>query len=538
MRDMKPWDLHEDLAEDRLVTVAGLIAGGRHSAAEIYEPARGFNAWLLGCCAYQFGKFQLEQAAAGDALPWLSIVSPTKHFIFQVGTVPVRFRRDDPEDPSAKVVQRSEDETRQLSLALGDDAGGNLSFRLVVDTGEGGELLRIVFLALRGERTIVFWPVPLGEGGARAPMVGIGPGPRDDGVALPPPGRTAAPQARCDRLGRLMGDLRRFSPRAGSAAPPVFHGDRLRAGRLFRGMTLEELGVRVAATRQYMHQLETTGRLPAPEMVEALAAALNVLPSFFALSPAAAVAPEHCHFRKQATTPQAIVQQVLVRGALLDELVTAISAEVELPPVDFPQVPVLNLDDVEAAAEACRLHWRLGLSGPIRSMTRVVEAAGAVVTHFPGLSERVDALSMHRPRPIIVRSTAKDSVVRSRFDLAHEAGHLVMHQGIETGDRATELQAHRFASAFLLPAAAFAREFPAAHPLPGLARPLRAEAAMGRERPRDRAPRLRSGNDRRRSIPDRERAPGTDRPNEGRGRRQRWAMGGGARVASGRCAGG
>ena len=257
-----------------------------------------------------------------------------------------------------------------------------------------------------------------------------------------------------------MGDLCRFGPRAGSAAPPVFHGDRLRAARLFRGMTLEELGVRVAATRQYMHQLETTGRLPAPEMVEALAAALNVLSGFFALSPAAAVAPEHCHFRKQATTPQAIVQQVLARGALLDELVTAISAEVELPRVDFPQVPVLNLDDAEAAAEACRLHWRLGLSGPIRSMTRVVEAAGAVVTHFPGLSERVDALSMHRPRPIIVRSTAKDSVVRLRFDLAHEAGHLVMHQGIETGDRATEMQAHRFASAFLLPAAAFAREFP------------------------------------------------------------------------------
>ena len=154
------------------------------------------------------------------------------------------------------------------------------------------------------------------------------------------------------------------------------------------------------------------------------------------------------------------MQQVLARGALLDELVAAISAEVELPPVDFPQVPVLDLNHVEAAAETCRLHWRLGLAGPIRSMTRVVESAGAVVTHFPGLSERVDALSMHRPRPIIVRSMAKDSAVRLRFDLAHEAGHLVMHQGIETGDRATETQAHRFASAFLLPAAAFAREFP------------------------------------------------------------------------------
>ena len=67
---------------------------------------------------------------------------------------------------------------------------------------------------------------------------------------------------------------------------------------------------------------------------------------------------------------------------------------------------------------------------------------------------------MDRPRPIIVRSDAKASLCRQRFDLAHECGHLVMHRGVETGDKATEDQAHRFASAFLLPHAAFIREFP------------------------------------------------------------------------------
>ena len=35
-----------------------------------------------------------------------------------------------------------------------------------------------------------------------------------------------------------------------------------------------------------------------------------------------------------------------------------------------------------------------------------------------------------------------------------------MHQGIITGDKVTEDQAHRFASAFLIPRAAFAKEFP------------------------------------------------------------------------------
>jgi hypothetical protein len=35
-----------------------------------------------------------------------------------------------------------------------------------------------------------------------------------------------------------------------------------------------------------------------------------------------------------------------------------------------------------------------------------------------------------------------------------------MHRGVETGDKVTEDQAHRFASAFLFPRAAFIREFP------------------------------------------------------------------------------
>lgn len=61
---------------------------------------------------------------------------------------------------------------------------------------------------------------------------------------------------------------------------------------------------------------------------------------------------------------------------------------------------------------------------------------------------------------MIIRSEAKPAAVRLRFDLAHECGHLVMHRGIETGDKATENEANRFASAFLLPRSSFIHEFP------------------------------------------------------------------------------
>ncbi|HVT96384.1 MAG TPA: ImmA/IrrE family metallo-endopeptidase, partial [Acidobacteriaceae bacterium] len=45
------------------------------------------------------------------------------------------------------------------------------------------------------------------------------------------------------------------------------------------------------------------------------------------------------------------------------------------------------------------------------------------------------------------------------FDLAHECGHIAMHRDTPTGALETERAADRFASAFLLPANAFGREF-------------------------------------------------------------------------------
>ncbi|USQ74014.1 hypothetical protein NF552_22695 (plasmid) [Roseomonas mucosa] len=185
----KPWHFHADLTEDRLVAVAQLIAGGRDAALEIYDPTRGFNSWLLGCCAYQFGRFQIERAAEEKLHPWLWLARGAKHFIFHIGSVPVRFYRDDPDDPSDKVLRQSELEARQLSLALGDDGeAGADSFRLVVQTGLGGEFIRIAFLALHEGSTVLVWDVPLDRGaGVRAPLVPVGPAPLDVGVTLPSP---------------------------------------------------------------------------------------------------------------------------------------------------------------------------------------------------------------------------------------------------------------------------------------------------------------------------------------------------------------
>lgn len=239
-----------------------------------------------------------------------------------------------------------------------------------------------------------------------------------------------------------------------------FVGNRLRIARLFLGVSQTELGQQVDASRQYIHQLENGSKQPSSDMANALATAVGVAPVFFNLSVSNPVSEDQCHFRKLKTTPVSAARQVVALGTLFDELVNFIDSKLELPKYDFPDLDVESNEDIEQVAEECRARWHLGLSSPISNMTRVVENAGAIVAHFEGVSEKVDALSISRPRPIIIRSSAKESACRLRFDIAHECGHLVMHQGIETGDKVTESQAHRFASAFLLPRAAFCQEFP------------------------------------------------------------------------------
>lgn len=195
-------------------------------------------------------------------------------------------------------------------------------------------------------------------------------------------------------------------------------------------------------------------------MTEALADALGVLPPFLTKPIRNEVDEQQCNFRKLRTAPVTVTKQVVARGSLFDELVGLLGERLALPLVDFPQIEVHSNEDIERAAEHCREHWGLTVDQPITNMIRVVERAGAVVTYINGISIKIDALSIDRSRPIIIRSTAKAAPTRLRFDTAHECGHLVMHRGIVTGDTDTEAQANRFASAFLLPRRAFVREFP------------------------------------------------------------------------------
>ncbi len=243
-----------------------------------------------------------------------------------------------------------------------------------------------------------------------------------------------------------------------------FLGEKLRLARLLNGITLKELGESVTASRQFIHQLEGDTRQPPEDMLYALCEVLSVRRDFFFTKLDNDVKFEQCHFRKRKTTPVSLVNRVCSYSTVFEELVRFLSQYLDFPESNIPEYSNENDSysniEIEEAAEACREHWKLGLDTPIQNITNTLEQAGVVITTFSGVSEKVDALSLNRKHPIIIRNSAKDSPCRLRFDLAHECGHFVLHNGIETGDTARESEADRFASAFIFPRSSFVREFP------------------------------------------------------------------------------
>ncbi len=243
-----------------------------------------------------------------------------------------------------------------------------------------------------------------------------------------------------------------------------FNGNKLRLARLLSGMTQPQLGELISTSRQFIHQLESEVKNPAEDVLYALCEILHVKCDFFFSPISNEVKFEQCHFRKRRTTPVNLANRALAFSTIFEQLVSYIHKHLELPKTNFPKIENSNDNysniEIEQAAEKCRKLWGLRLDSPISNMTRALENAGVVITQYKSISDKIDALSFNRKFPIIARNDSKESICRLRFDLGHECGHFVLHDGIETGDRVTENEADKFASAFLFPRIAFTNEFP------------------------------------------------------------------------------
>lgn len=236
-----------------------------------------------------------------------------------------------------------------------------------------------------------------------------------------------------------------------------FIGTNLRLIRLFHDLSLTELGEQVGVSKQFLSRVETGAETVSNQLENSLAHQLAVLPEFFYHIDPNPIADEQCHFRRQLTTKVALRQVARARGEMLKRLVGVLDEHVELPRYQVGEADPGSAEMIEHAAERFRALFGLGL-GPLSNVTRIAENAGAVVMKVDGLAAEIDAVSFATKRPLIALNISGRSACRERFGIAHELGHFSLHIGVMTGDRLTETQANRFASALLMPRSTFTSE--------------------------------------------------------------------------------
>jgi len=133
----------------------------------------------------------------------------------------------------------------------------------------------------------------------------------------------------------------------------------------------------------------------------------------------------------------------LSQGAIANHLCKYIEERFNLPKADIPDLS--HEPTPEAAAETLRRHWGIGVL-PINNMIHLLESKGVRVFSLAIEAREVDAFSNWKAEtPMAFLNTYKTSE-HSRYDAAHELGHLGMHGESVWGVKEVEKQAHKFAA--------------------------------------------------------------------------------------------
>lgn len=260
-----------------------------------------------------------------------------------------------------------------------------------------------------------------------------------------------------------------------SSLPESF-GPKLKEGRIGRGLSNAELAERVGVTAQAISQYELGQTTPRGDVLARICTVLNLPLSFFGNSDHTFEPPEGPIFFRSLKSSSPRSQDMMhVRAKWSWRLFSHFEKF-----INFPEVKMFELDslkepgewtqqEINKLATDVRKNWGLGV-GPISNVTALMENNGIVISRAYIGDVKLDAFSHWRgSRPIMFLSSDKASAVRSRFDAAHELGHLILHTHINLSEikdvrhrnkvlTAIEKEANTFASAFLLPEETFCKD--------------------------------------------------------------------------------
>jgi Zn-dependent peptidase ImmA (M78 family)/DNA-binding XRE family transcriptional regulator len=254
---------------------------------------------------------------------------------------------------------------------------------------------------------------------------------------------------------------------------PGFVGARLREAREARWLTATSLADLLGVTRSAVSQYENDVQSPRPDVMKRICDCLN-LPLHFFLRPLEELPKPISFYRSMSAATKAARIRAERRREWLRDIVLFLTEYVVLPTLKFPMFDLPNdpklISDhnIESIAAEARKFWKLS-NAPISNVVRLLENNGAIVARDYFELKTLDAFSLWDNldnTPYVILGADKGSACRSRTDIGHEIGHLLLHHNIKstTLNKKAEFdlierQAFKFSGAFHLPAEKFSDDF-------------------------------------------------------------------------------
>ncbi len=227
----------------------------------------------------------------------------------------------------------------------------------------------------------------------------------------------------------------------------TFNPSRLGLARKRRGLSMKQLAEDIGVKPRSISGFERGEFGPSEDTVKEMARRLRFPLDFFFGPDIDSPPRRSVSFRAMSRMPASERDAALGACGIALLLNDWIEKRFDLP---HPDLPDLQDDNPEAAAETVRANWHLGYR-PIKNMVHLLESRGVRVFSLSEDTRRMDAFSFWRADTPFVFLNTKKSAERSRFDAAHELGHLLLHRHGGPSGQAAEAEANAFAAALLMP---------------------------------------------------------------------------------------
>lgn len=252
-----------------------------------------------------------------------------------------------------------------------------------------------------------------------------------------------------------------------------FNGSKLKSARLYRGLSLTDLGEKIELSKQTLSLYENNKRIPDFSTIIKLANTLHFPNKYFFGEEKKNIYYSSTYFRSFASTSKKSRTMEILKVEYISELYKALYDLVEFPRLNIPNIDIKKkiIDDeyIDKLALELRKYWNLGTK-PIDDLQYTLEENGLLIVGSYLDDRKIDAFSKRiefnkNETFIIVLSIGQKPKSRINFDLAHELGHIMLHPWTENLEslshdefKERERQANKFASSFLLPKDSFKKE--------------------------------------------------------------------------------